>query len=94
MPDETSHTGNGYRFAFTVTADHSFHNPIISVMSLMSIRFDAVWLTKRKEALGLRIWIWPCGAGIIAGRIRAGVVEDLGGWGSPAYTRHDVVNGL
>ena len=60
----------------------------------MSIRFDAVWLPKRKEALELGIWIWPCAGGIIAGRIRAGVVEDLGGWGSLAHTRHDVMNGL
>ncbi len=62
-------------------------------MSLMSNRLDNAWPTKRKEALELGIWIWP-GIGIIAGRIRTGVVEDLGGWASLAYTRHDVMNGL
>lgn len=62
-------------------------------MSLMSNRLDAVWPTKRKKALGLGIWICPC-VGSIAGRIRAGVVKDFGGWALLAYTMHNLMNGL
>ena len=59
----------------------------------MSNRLDAAWPPKRKEALELGIWIC-LGVGIIARRIRAGVVKDLGGWALLAYTRHGVMNGL
>ena len=57
----------------------------------MSNRLDAAWPWKRKETLRAghldlaMCWHYRW-------RIRAGAVDDLAGWGSLAYTRHDVMN--